>query len=160
NEQRKVLAHVTGATTQAMEAVFRHLYDTHAPLMLVLQGLDRPALPAFQRVADFLVNLDLRRCFEADAPDMDRVHKLLQEAELYGAALDGSGLAFALKGTVARALDRVAAEPGDLEMIQKADALAGLADDLSFPVDLWPAQNTYYGLLQTAYVERLVRAAQ
>ena len=35
----------------------------------------------------------------------------------------------------------------------------GLANELSFPVDLWRAQNTYYGLLQTAYVERLVRAA-
>jgi alpha-amylase/alpha-mannosidase (GH57 family) len=159
DEQSKVLARITEATTEAMEAAFRYQYATHAPVMLVLQRLGRPALPAFQRVADFLVNLDLRRAFEAEAPDLGRVRKLWTEAELFGVALDTSGLAFALKGTVARALERVAADPDDVGLVRRAEELVTLAGALSFAVDLGPAQNTYYRLLQTAYAERLARAA-
>jgi hypothetical protein len=155
DEQQKVLAQVTAASTEAMEAAFRQVYAAHAPVTLVLQGLDRPALPAFQRVADFLVNLDLRRALEADEPDLERVRKLLHEVQLYGVTLDAAGLAFALRGTVARQLDRVAADPGDVAPVLRAEELLDLADALSFPVEFWKAQNTYYELLRTAYPGRL-----
>ncbi len=159
DEQRKVLAHITSATSAAMEAVLRQLYVTHAPLMLTLHSLDRPVLPAFQKVADFLVNLDLRRVFEADEPNLEVARLLLSEAQLYNVPLDASGLAYALKGTVARMLDRIADHPDDLAQIRRADELLGLAEALSFPVDFWAAQNTYYGLMQTVYAQRQARAA-
>jgi alpha-amylase/alpha-mannosidase (GH57 family) len=159
DEQEAVLASITEGDTQALETAFRQAYDTHAPVMHFLRSLDRPLPPAFQKVTDFLINLDLRRAFAADEPDLERVQELLNEAELYGVPLDGSGLAFALTGTITRLFDRIAADSENVEQIRRADALVGLASELSFPVDLWRAQNTYYGLLQTAYVERLARAA-
>jgi alpha-amylase/alpha-mannosidase (GH57 family) len=159
DEQEAVLARITEADTQALETSFRQAYDAHAPVMHFLRSLDRPLPPAFQKVADFLINLDLRRVFAADEPDLERVQALLNEAELYGVPLDGSGLAFVLTGTIIRLFDRIAADSENVAQIQRADALVGLANELSFPVDLWRAQNTYYGLLQTAYVERLARAA-
>src|SRR5439155_22809088 len=61
DEQRAILARVTEASTLALETLFRQAYDAHAPAMHFLRGLDRPVLPAFRAVADFLVTLDLRR---------------------------------------------------------------------------------------------------
>src|SRR5262249_36175987 len=144
-------------TTQALEAVFRQAYDSHAPTMHFLRGLDRPVLPAFQKVADFLLNLDLRRACAGGAPDLALGRKLLQEAEDYDVPLDVPGLAFVLSRTAANVLDRLATEPDDADLLRLAEGLLDVIAELSFPVDLWRAQNTFYALRETAYRERCDR---
>jgi len=87
------------------------------------------------------------------------VRKLLQEAQDYDVALDAPGLAFVLSRTAATLLDRLAAQPDDVELLGLADGLLDIIAGLSFPVDLWRAQNTFYALRETAFRERLDRAA-
>jgi alpha-amylase/alpha-mannosidase (GH57 family) len=159
DEQRAIVARITDTATQALETVFRQAYDAHAPAMHFLRGLDRPVLPAFQKVADFLLNLDLRRACAADAPDLGMVRKLLQEAQDYDVALDDPGLAFVLSQTTADLLERLAAQPDDPDLLRLADGLLDVIAGLSFPVDLWRAQNTFYALREIAYPERHARAA-
>jgi len=159
DEQRAIVARITDTATQALETVFRQAYDSHAPTMHFLRGLDRPVLPAFQKVADFLLDLDLRRACEADAPDLALVRKLLQEAQDYDVALEVPGLSFVLSRTTARLLDRLAAQPDDPELLGLADGLLDVIGGLSFPVDLWRAQNTFYAIRETAFREQCDRAA-
>lgn len=158
DEQRAIIARITDTATQALESAFRQVYDSHAPTMHFLRGLDRPVLPAYQKVADFLLNLDLRRACGGDTPDLALVRKLLQEAEDYDVSLDGPGLAFVLSRTTANVLDRLATRPDDAELLALAGGLLDVFSDLSFPVDLWRAQNTFYALRETAYRERCDRA--
>jgi alpha-amylase/alpha-mannosidase (GH57 family) len=159
DEQRAIIARITDTTTQALETVFRQVYDAHAPTMHFLRGLDRPVLPAFRKVADFLLNLDLWRACADDAPDLQLVRKLLQEAQDYDVSLDVPGLAFVLSRTTAKVLDQLAADPDDAGLLRLSDGLLDVIADLSFPVDLWRAQNTFYALRETAFRERCDRAA-
>jgi alpha-amylase/alpha-mannosidase (GH57 family) len=159
DEQRATLEQVTAAATQELEQLFRQAYEAHTPVMRFLQGLDRPPLPAFQTVAEFLLNLDLRRACAAAEPDLDLARQLLREAQGYGVSLDAAGLGYALRRTAARLLDRLAADPDDAEALRLADGALELAQGLSFPVDFWEAQNTYYGLRETVYADRRRRAA-
>ena len=45
------------------------------------------------------------------------------------------------------------------ELLRLADGLLEVIAGLSFPVDLWRAQNTFYALRETAFRERHARAA-
>jgi alpha-amylase/alpha-mannosidase (GH57 family) len=159
DERRAIVGRITDATTQALETVFRQAYDAHAPTMHFLRGLDRPVLPAFQKIADFLLNLDLRRACAAEVPDLGLVRKLLQEAQDYDVHLDTQGLAFVLSRTTAALLDRLAGRPDDRDLLGLIDGLLDVIAGLSFPVDLWRAQNTFYALRETAYREQCDRAA-
>src|SRR5439155_3268476 len=127
--------------------------------MHLLRGLDRPVLPAFQKIADFLVNFDLRRALAAEVPDLELIRTLLQEAQDYDVSLDALGVAFGVSRTVARLLELVAADPKEVTALTAANGLLETAAALPFPVDLWKAQNTYYGLRETALADRRTRAA-
>src|SRR5947209_18754232 len=160
DERRKILAQVLDPHAQALEATFRQAYEAQAPAMLFLLGLDTPLLPAFRLAAEFILNLDLRRAFEQDQPDLARVRRLLNDAATWGVPLDAAGLGYALRGTAARLVGRLRSDPDDVAMMGLTDALLEIAESLSFPVDFWPAQNDYYHLLHAEHPARQRRAAE
>jgi hypothetical protein len=55
---------------------------------------------------------------------------------------------------------RLAADPGDLGMLQELEATTTLVSRLPFQVDLWRVQNICYEMLKTICEEYQVRAQQ
>jgi hypothetical protein len=154
DERRKILAQVLDTNVQALEVSFRQVYETQAPAMLFLLGLDTPLPPAFKLAAEYVINLDLRRQFERDEPDLARVQRLLADATTWGVTLDAAVLGYALRGTVARLVGRLRADPGDTAAMRLADAVLDLVESLPFGVEFWPAQNDFEHLLRTEYPVR------
>ena len=59
-----------------------------------------------------------------------------------------------------RLAKRLAANPGDLDMLQELEATTTLVSRLPFQVDVWRVQNICYEMLQTIYEEYQARAEQ
>ena len=151
DEQRNILSEILISTLDEAEAVYRQLYEHHAPLMRFLADLKTPLPKAFRTTAEYALNSHLRRAFSADELDITRVRRLLEEARIGNVDLDATTLEFTLRKSIERMSERLRENPfdlGDLKALREAVELLGL---LPFSVTLWAVQNVGYDLLQNTY---------
>ena len=161
DDQRKILGIILRAAVSDAEAVYRQIYETHAPMMRFLSDLRTPLPRAFSIAAEFALNSHLRSAFE-DVENLDfvRINTLIEEARAQAVRLDEATLAFALRRTIRRLSEQFLEDPDNLELMKKLEAAAGIARALPFEVNVWRAQNNYYHVLQKNYPDRAAKASQ
>ena len=159
DDQRKIVSVLMKSTLAEVDAVYRQLYEAHAPMMRFLGDLRVPLPRAFQTAADFALNSSLRSAFE-DPENLDfaRINALLDESRMVDIRLDGQTLGFALRKTIKRMSEQLLENPGDVQLMMKLEAAADLARRLPFEVNIWRAQNNYYGMLRHVLPEFWGRA--
>jgi hypothetical protein len=158
DEQEKIVNLLLESTLAAAAAAYGQVYDHHAPLMRFLADLGTPLPGVFRMTAEFVLNSDLRRAFEGEELDLERIRTLLDAAEKEKVRLDTAGLGYALEQTVERLMGELRAAPTDLGLLEKLEAAIGLVGSLPFEVQLWKVQNLYYEMLQKVYPEFRARA--
>jgi alpha-amylase/alpha-mannosidase (GH57 family) len=158
DEQRRIVNTITNSILRDAEGAYRQIYDQHAPLIRFLFDLNLPLPRVLQLSAEFVVNGNLRREFDGEDWDVDRIRTLLGTARGENVQLDGAGLGYVIRKNLDREFARLLQAPSDLGLLQKLENAMALVRSLPFEVNLWKAQNTYYALLQTFYPH--VRAVQ
>lgn len=153
DEQRTIVNLILETSLAEAEAAYRQIYEHHAPLMRFLGKLGTPLPKAFQTAAEFVLNNNLRRAFESDDLNLERIATLLDSATREKVVLDAAGLSFTLEKALERMMERLRTDPTDLTLLQKLEAVIELTRSLPFTVNLWKAQNIYYQMLQSVYPE-------
>jgi hypothetical protein len=161
DEQRRILDVILASTLAETEDELRDVFLHHAPLMRFLRSLGSPLPKSFRAAAEVVLNVDLRRAFEAPSIDSEEIERLLEEARTLGVDLDVKGLSYALEKALLEKLDDLEREPDDADLLSRLAPIVDLARSAPFQVDLWQAQNRCYGLLQAvAPGEQLRRLAE
>lgn len=150
DEQRNILSQILISTLDEAEAVYRQLYEHHAPLMRFLGDLKTPLPKAFRTTAEYALNSHLRRAFSDDL-DIARIHSLLEESRLGGVDLDATTLEYTLRKTIERIAQRIRENSSDANELGTLREAIELTDKLPFPVTVWTVQNVAYDLLQNVY---------
>jgi alpha-amylase/alpha-mannosidase (GH57 family) len=155
DEQRRILDLILASTLGETEDEFRGVFRHHAPLMRFLASLGTPLPDAFRAAAELVLNVDLRRAFEAPEADPEEVSRLLEETRTMGVGLDAVGLSYALERALEGMLDRLqehigTSTRGDADLLLRLESIVDLARRAPFTVDLWQAQNRCYEMLQRA----------
>lgn len=127
DEQRKVFHLILESTMAEAEASYRQLYEHHAPLMHFLSTLGMPLPKVFYAAAEIVLNTDLRRSFQEEAPDRDRIQALLTDARMWRVELDTSGLGYTLKQTIDRLAEEFRVQPADIPLLQRLEVMVSLA---------------------------------
>jgi len=154
DEQRRILDVILASTLKETEDELRDVFLHHVPLMRFLRSLGTPLPKSFRAAAEVVLNVDLRRAFEAPGIDsggidFDEVERLLEETRVLGVDPDAKGLSYALEKALLERLDRLESRPEDEELLGDLERIVDLALSAPFQVDLWQAQNRCYGLLQS-----------
>ena len=161
DDQRKILRVILQSTLAEAEAVYRQVYETHAPMMRFLSDLSIPLPRAFSIAAEFALNSSLRAAFEdVENLDFTRINTLIDEAHVQGVSLDGPTLGYALRRTIKQLSQQFVENPDNIELMKKFEAAAGVARSLPFEVNVWRAQNNYYHMLQKIYPKRVEMASR
>ena len=161
DDQRKLLNGILKSTLGEAEAVYRQVYETHAPMMRFMSDLRVPLPREFSLAAEFALNSSLRAAFQ-DSRNLDftRIRALIEEARTQSVTLDGATLGFTLKKTIRRLSEEFLENPDNLELMKTLEEVAGLARNLPFEVNVWRTQNNYYQMSQKTYPERLAKAME
>jgi len=147
-EQRKITTKIVEKRRERTEAVLRGLYDEHAPLMRFLTDVGVPLPGELLAIAEFVVESGIRRTLAATELDVDALRAQLDEARRAGIVPDATDLAFALRRHANGLATRLEANPDDIAVIARLEALADLDGELPFDIDLWHAENVYFRVLQ------------
>jgi len=151
---------ILDTTMAATETVYRQLYEPRMPLLRTLARLYMPAPRALQTAAEYLLNLDVRRTFEAADLDLVRLNALLEDSRTAHLTLDATTLQSPISQGLTRLATRFAATPSALVLLQTLTDAMRLVRTLPFGVDLWQGQNVFYSLCHTAYPTFQRRAEQ
>jgi len=150
DERQKVVSKLLGTTMAAAEEAYTRIYEDHAPLMGFLSDMGAPLPKMVHQTAEFVLNTALRKAFNADELDIDRVQALVDSAAREKIQWDEAWLGYALTRRFGRMADDLALQPrGD--SLRRFNQAVDLVHALPFKVDLRRVQNVYYQLLQNLY---------
>ena len=149
DEQQQVLGLILRSVLGAADAVYRDLYEEHAPLMRFLSshGIAQPR--GFRMAAELALAMSLRQALGAPSPDPAKLTAVLEESRNVGITLHEDGLGLAVEHTLERLADGLRASPSELSRLEELEAVVDLAGQLPFEVDFWKVQNAYYRLAQS-----------
>jgi alpha-amylase/alpha-mannosidase (GH57 family) len=154
DEQRRIIDRILNSTLADAEASYAQIYEHHATLMRFLTELHTPLPNVLRLTAEFVLNRALRREFENETLDMDRIQALLASARAEKINMDAPGLEFVLRHRLEDLAEMLAADPADVGLLETLNAVVGLGNLLPFEVNLWKVQNVYYQLLQAEFPQR------
>src|SRR6185436_10265824 len=123
DEQRKIINQIVATARDDVESGYRIATERYLPLMNFLRDLHIPPPAPLQAAAEFILHADACRALSADQPDLDRVRPLLEQARTKHINIFDAELAYVVKTTLERMMQKLMAHPGDVELLQY---LAGL----------------------------------
>src|SRR5579864_1717232 len=148
DERRRIVGQIVSSTLAGLDALYRDVYDHNTALMSFLRELRLPLPPILRVSSDFVLQNAIRRSLDRDEIDFKELESLLASARQHGVELDLS-----LKSRFHDRLEQLmscwAGDPFDLRSLQQIEPLVSAMGQLSFEVDLWSAQNTFFEVMAT-----------
>jgi alpha-amylase/alpha-mannosidase (GH57 family) len=154
DEQRKLLRLILDSTLEEVAAVFRQVYENHAPLMRFIGDLGVPLPRVLRATAEFVLNSQLRRLLREAPPDLQQARVLLDAAQREGVGLDQEGLAYTLQRALEKQMGQLREAPEDAAGVARLGDAVSLAAGLPFEVNVARVQDAYWEMLQRVYAQR------
>jgi alpha-amylase/alpha-mannosidase (GH57 family) len=151
DEQRKITNLILNESLNSAAAVYRTVFESQAPLIRFLNGLEIPVPNALKSAAEIALNSQLQQYLERPDLDTDSIQGLLREAAASRIALDSTTLEYKTRKRLEKEAADFAANPSDPAAAERVLKLLDLIPALPFPVVLWEAQNVCYKPLLTAF---------
>ena len=150
DEQRRIVQIILNSTLSDIESSLKNIYDDHASLLHYLAQAGLPKPPALAMAASFAVNAGLRRALEADPIDISLVRSFLNMAKADEVPLDTPTLTYIADLRMKRGMLELQMSSGNLDILDRALALAKTLAELPFELNLWQAQNLWYEILRSS----------
>ncbi len=147
DEQRRALGKIFEMTQEGVEASYRQIYELNNPFMNFLTSLSIPIPVSIRLAAQYIVNLDLRRAFETEYLDMEKLERLVTEARRWEVVLDRAGIGLVVSVWCTATAEKIEVEPEKLESIVEIVRVIKLVEPLSLDLDLWKTQNIVFALI-------------
>jgi alpha-amylase/alpha-mannosidase (GH57 family) len=160
DEQRRILRLILDSALSDAEALYRRFYEEHSSLLRFVTTHSMPLPRRFKMAAEFVLNLDLQRAFEAGELDFHHIHHLIQEGIALGAALDQAGNEFVLRRTLDRLAEQVDQEPESFDRLIALEKGVDVARAVPFDVNLWKPQNVCFDILHRVRPKILERMTE
>jgi hypothetical protein len=151
DEQRKVIHEILQPTYQEIESAYREIYENHYPLFSFLCWLETPLPDPFRVAAGHAINTELRKMFENDEADGERIGQLIEDARKWAIEVDRVLIGFFFSSWVSRQIEKLIQGPEDLPRLDRIRTILGLMGKLLETPNLWKAQNLYFSVKEDLY---------
>jgi hypothetical protein len=145
-EQRNVLNRILEAAHAGIEASFRKIYEDHGPVMNFLSSINIPIPKSILLAAEQIVNGDIKKIFEKEEVETEKLKRLILESNRWGINLDKAAIEYIASLWVTSHMEKAAQDPANLSLFQRITDVLKLLEPLSLNLNLWKAQNIYFSL--------------
>ncbi|MBI5740892.1 MAG: DUF3536 domain-containing protein [Nitrospirae bacterium] len=158
DEQRKVLDLVLKYTYENVEASYRQIYENNSSIMNFYQNLLHRIPRPFLSAAEYIINTDLKRLFEEEDLDTERLKKIMDETRRWYVKIDTTTIGYIASTWVNSVMERLSERPEDVGLFDTIDETFELIKPLSLSLNLWNAQNIYFSIGKNILSGMKVRA--
>ncbi len=153
DEQRKVVDEILKPTLEHVEAFHRELYENEGPMLRFMHDCHIPIPKELKVTAEFALNGLLRRAFNENKLDLERMQNLLEDVRLIDAPIEQATLEITLRRNLERKAEALLANPQNLNTLRDFREAVAIAKSLPLPLVLWSVQNRCWEILQKFYPE-------
>jgi hypothetical protein len=158
DEQRRILDEVLLSTRDDLEARYRAIAERYTPLIKFLSDLRVPLPPGVQAASDYALQIDITREFESEMPNVERVHRKLDEAKARNLKVFDDHLAYLIKLRMESLLQKMRQEPSNAEFAHNVAGIAAMVRTLPLVLNFWRVHGVYWDMLQHTVPELQIRA--
>jgi alpha-amylase/alpha-mannosidase (GH57 family) len=160
DEQRKVLDQVLRSTLEGVEISFRKMVEKNYPIMSFLQSLHMPLPKPLMVAAEYIVNMDLKRAFEGEDLDTEKLEGLINEAKKWSLEIDKGTIGFVATSWLNTRMEKLHQQPEDVASLEKIEKVLQHLKSLSVEPDIWKPQNECFLIEKKHYRAMKERAAK
>jgi alpha-amylase/alpha-mannosidase (GH57 family) len=146
DEQRQVLDMVLKSTYENVESSYRNIYENNSVIMNFYQNLQHRIPRPFLYAAEYIINTDLKRIFEEENPDAEKLKKIMDETRRWSIKIDTTTIGFVASSWINSVMGKLNSHPEDVKLFEKIDETLELMKPFSLPLNLWNAQNIYFSI--------------
>jgi alpha-amylase/alpha-mannosidase (GH57 family) len=160
DEQRKVVHQILEFSQVGIEASYRKIYEDHNPVMNFLSAIHIPIPKSIFLAADQIINVDMKRLFEKEEIDTEKLKRLIIESSRWGITLERPAMEYQISLWVTGRMEKVFQNPEDVSLVREIITVLGLLEPLSLNLNFWKAQNIYFSLRGGLKAKKVEGAAQ
>jgi len=145
DEKRKVFNLITEQSMRDLEDSLRRIYDRDYPLVNALANNDTPIPNAYRTTFEYILNVDLVRCFLSDKINIRLVERIMSELSKWDLHIEDTGKIERLAGeSIFKELKRIRAEGDNAKRIERLNRLFPLLRKFRISPNLYKSQNLYF----------------
>lgn len=148
DEQRKVIHEILEYSHVGIEASYRKIYEDHNPVMNFLSSINIPIPKSIFLAVEHIVNVDMRRAFEREEVDTEKLKRLIVESNRWGITLDKAAIEYDVSLWVASLMEKATRDPMNLGIFVTITKALEILEPLYLNLNLWKAQNMYFSIKQ------------
>jgi hypothetical protein len=146
DEQRKVIHQILELTHIGIEASFRKIYEDNNPVINFLSSIDIPVPRPILLASEYIINVDMKRAFEKEEVDTEKLRRLILESNRWGIQLDKAAIEFDVSLWVTSLMKKVTEDPTNPSLLIRIRDALELLEPLSLNPNFWKVQNIYFSL--------------
>jgi len=148
DERKRIISQLVDSTLRDAEALYRRVYDDHAPLMCFLHEMQLPLPPILRLTTEYVLAAAVHRALANQATELDSVRSMLETIRRTGFHVDATYLEPALRQRLNALVENWMRNPGSLGALEQVEDVIALSRVQPFELNLWKSQNAYYELSQ------------
>jgi alpha-amylase/alpha-mannosidase (GH57 family) len=146
DEQRKVLDQILQLTYESVEASYRQIYDNNYMIMNFYNSLQQKLPRPFLAAADYIINSDLKKIFEEDSLDIEKLKRLIEETDRWAIRIDKETIGFKATSWINTSMEKLLSEPEDTELLLLIEDTMKNLESLKLSLNIWHVQNIYFDI--------------
>jgi len=146
DEQRKVIREILEFNHVGIEASYRKIYEDNNPVMNFLSSINIPIPKPIFLAVEHIINVDMRRAFEKEEVDTEKLKRLILESNRWGIHLDRGAIEYDVSLWVTLVMEKMTQDPMNSSLFLKIPNVLELLEPLSLSLNFWKAQNTFLSL--------------
>lgn len=147
DEQRRVAELISASAIEQIEGLYRSLHDRFLPLVRFLAGIGAPVPSALSLPGRFVTNRAIEQELDRDEPDLELLGSLIDMTRRESIPLDEATIAYGFESLLSRVAERGRSAPDDPASVERVITVVEMVRALPFEVELTPAQQLAYDLL-------------
>ncbi len=159
DQQRSILNFLIRKTLQEFEDTYRRMYENNKILMGFLQEIGMPVKKAFYSAAEFILNSDIKRAFEDEIIDIEKIQGLIFEMKKWHVPIDSVEIEFTIRGRLEKLIEDLYSS-SDVNLLFEIQKILELIKSLPLEINYWKTQNIYYKIAKNLYREFLLKSRQ
>jgi hypothetical protein len=160
DEQMKVLHFLLEPSLRESEEYFRSIYQRHYPLIQVMNKMHIPLPKLLATTVEFILNADMARLLSEPELDISKVWKLATEMKKWSFKRDKGPLGFKASQKILELMKVLSVSPLDRNLLLTLVETLDIFWSLPLELDIWKAQNLYYGINKAHYNRMLAKVGQ
>jgi hypothetical protein len=146
DEQRKVIHQILEFNHGGIEASYRKIYEDNNPVVNFLSSLNIPIPKPIFLAVEYIINVDLKRAFEKEEVDTEKLKRLIVESNRWGIDLDRAAMEYDVSSWLTSLMEKVVQNPINPSLFLRITNALELLEPLSLNLNFWKAQNTYFSV--------------